>query len=240
MDDFDTGSDGNSPLFSKVRPRTLKSQIATAIRQAILAGRLKPGDRISEAQMAQEMGVSRAPIREAINQLQEQGLVVVEPHKGSFIRELNPADIRDLIRLRAELEGYVGELLIDNGIEEGLIASLNHHMDAMIAAADEDDFLKLVKHDQQFHVALYEASRSRPLIEVMNGVAFRIRIFMVVTKLLSSDLHKAAKAHSLIIHALMTGDRENIRDIMKVHIEEHMPSISDLAKERSVPMKEEA
>ncbi|HEX7002955.1 MAG TPA: GntR family transcriptional regulator [Trueperaceae bacterium] len=215
-----------SAIFEPVTPTTIKSQVAHSIRRAILTGRLRPGDHISEASIAEQMGVSRAPIREALNQLKEQGLVVMRPHRGAFIRELRPDDVYDLIRLRAELEGYLGERLIDQGVSDELLESLRGHMAAMEEAAARDDFLGVVEHDEAFHQAMLRASNDGALIEVMQGIGFRIRTYMVVTKLIARNLDEAARDHQRIIDVLERGDRENVRSVMALHVTHYIDTLA--------------
>ena len=214
-------------IFEPVKPRTIKAQVAHAIRQAILTGKLRPGDHISEASIADQMDVSRAPVREALNQLQEQGLVVMKPHRGAFIRQLRPEDIRDLIRLRAELEGYLGATLIENGVSDALLTTLRGHLAGMNAAADRDEFLDLVEHDEAFHQAMLHATNDGALIDVMQGIGFRIRTYMVVTKLMTKSLAEAAQDHELIIEVLERHDRERVRTVMWEHVTHYLASLRD-------------
>ena len=85
--------------------KALRDAAVLRIREAILQGRLKPGQRILEADMAQELGISRAPIREAIRQLESEGLVVSRAHRGTYVTTLSSQDAREIFSLRAALEG---------------------------------------------------------------------------------------------------------------------------------------
>ena len=93
-----------------VRYRSMAEQIATTIRQAIADGKLRPGARLLEVQMASEMGTSRAPLREALIQLEREGLVVRQPNRGTFVAELTEDMVREVAGLRGVLEGFAASL----------------------------------------------------------------------------------------------------------------------------------
>src|SRR5207302_6083210 len=95
--------------FPRLKPRPYRFDVVALIRQAILNGSLRAGAPLVEAQLAQEMGVSRAPIREALLKLGEQGLVVNIPYRGTYVTEVSPHRIRDIISLRAVLETLAAE-----------------------------------------------------------------------------------------------------------------------------------
>src|SRR5574341_322553 len=104
--------------LTPVRYRNLVEQIATALRQAIADGKLRPGTRLLEVQVARQMGTSRAPLREALIQLEREGLVVRQPNRGAFVADLTEELVREVASLRGVLEGFAAGLAVKRLTEE--------------------------------------------------------------------------------------------------------------------------
>jgi DNA-binding GntR family transcriptional regulator len=100
------------PVFSKQKRATLTDQALRQIREAIRSGKLKPGDRLLETQLAEEMHISRFPIREALRYLEKEGLVQTEPFKGTYVAQLTEKDMEELYSLRSAIEELAVRILI--------------------------------------------------------------------------------------------------------------------------------
>src|SRR5688500_3082861 len=104
----------SAPKVNGLRPlktQVLRHDVADAIRSAIAGGVLKPGQRVLEVELAEELGVSRLPVREAIRQLEHEGLLVSQPHRGTFVAQVTPDDIREMFSLREALESLAARLV---------------------------------------------------------------------------------------------------------------------------------
>lgn len=96
-------------LLSQIRPISLREQVVEQVRTAIIEGRLKPNDHITEATLTSQLGVSRTPVREALILLEREGLVVESPNRGCFVRAFTEGDIRDIFSMRTTLENFAGD-----------------------------------------------------------------------------------------------------------------------------------
>jgi len=135
---------------AKITKETLKTKVAQAIRNMILAGEIKPGQRIVPAELAERLDIGRGSIREALMELETEGLVTSAPYKGTYVTELSQSGIREIVTIRSMLETYaVGELQ-DNLIEAD-IQNLRKIVDEMQQATVRKDIGMIVRLDAQFH-----------------------------------------------------------------------------------------
>lgn len=136
---------------------TLAERSAELIRERILAGDFASGDRLVEAKIAEQLGISRGPLREALKQLASEGLVREEPRRGTFVATPTADDVRDVYDLRAAIEGRAARLVIGNG-DPASLETLRRAVDGFGAAAEAGDLQKLVRADYEFHETLCRVS----------------------------------------------------------------------------------
>ena len=156
----------------------LRDVVFNTLRQAILRGELKPGERLMEIQLANKLGVSRTPIREAIRKLELEGLVLMIPRKGAEVAEITEKNLRDVLEVRCALEELAVQLacerIDDEGLEQLKSAAL-HFRDVL----DSDDITKIAEADVAFHDVIFEATDNRRLIQLLNNLReqmYRYRI----------------------------------------------------------------
>jgi len=152
--------------FSPAERGSLKDMVLPAIRDAILTGEIPAGTRLSDAEIARSMQVSRAPVREAFAHLEQEGLVMRRPNRGTFVAEIfTNQDVVELTGLRSALEGYAIPLVVAQ-ITPQELALLSDLVDRMIHAADCRDLARLADLDFQFHRTICQAARHRRLLQV--------------------------------------------------------------------------
>lgn len=138
-------------------PASLAASVAEAIRERILSGAFAPGERLVEAEIARQLGISRGPVREALARLRAEGLAFEEPRRGSFVAALSLDDVREIYELRAALEMRAARLLIERGAEAAWA-----RLEAIIAALREtaavDDRTEFARLDAEFHEQLCRGS----------------------------------------------------------------------------------
>lgn len=159
----------------------LRDQVAEAICNAILSGRIAPGDKIPEQMLAEQLGTSRVPVREAIRILESQGLVVARPKAGTFVARLSPAELDDSMRVRAALE----ELAVTQALArlsepqwDRLCDSLEALIAGMRDALATEDAPQVVDLDYRWHSIVIEASSNRTLIRFWQSLGLRIRLVL--------------------------------------------------------------
>src|SRR5262245_15003560 len=164
-----------------VRSDTLVEVVIQQITDAIVTGRLRPGDKLVEAHMGQQLGVSRAPLREAFQRLEQIGLVEKIPNRGTFVSTLTERDVKELHNVRELLEGLAARLLAERRDSHG-IGRLNAILDAMRQAAADDDQARMITLDADFHDALIELSDHKLLRELWVVTGVRLRRFLLLKR----------------------------------------------------------
>ena len=156
----------------------LRDVVFNTLRQAILRGELKPGERLMEIQLANKLGVSRTPIREAIRKLELEGLVLMIPRRGAEVAEITEKNLRDVLEVRCALEELAVQLACDRIDEEGL-QNLRQAAGHFREVLDSDDITKIAEADVAFHDVIFAATDNRRLIQLLNNLReqmYRYRI----------------------------------------------------------------
>src|SRR4051812_22022312 len=184
--------------------------------QRIVEGHYEPGQRIVELRLAEEFGVSQAPVREALRELQILRLVESEPFRGARVRALRADEITESYPVRAALEELAARLTAER--LAGRAASPRAEIDAMRAAAVDGDLRAFVRHDVAFHRVFVEASANRTLVEVWESLHVDLRTrFTLIQRL--GDLAEVAESHAPIMEALDAGEAERAGRLVREHIE---------------------
>src|SRR5258708_7833700 len=189
-----------------VRSDPLVEVVIQQITQAIVTGRLRPGDKLVEVQMGKQLGVSRAPLREAFQRLEQIGLVEKIPNRGTFVSTLTERDVKELHSVRELLEGLAARLLAER-CDPQTIASLESILAAMRQAAVDDNQSRMITLDADFHDALIELSDHKLLRELWVVMGLRLRRFLLLKRQrLYVTLADAAPIHEPIARAIAAGD----------------------------------
>ena len=188
-------------VFSKQKRPTLMSQALQEIREAIRKGKLKPGDRLVEMQLAKEMHISRFPIREALRYLEKEGLVETKPFKGTYVARLTERDMEELYSLRSAIEAFAIRIFIKH-IDAQKIKKLESIFQSMQQASKNEDLDKLISEDFRFHQTICELSDHRKLLEVWLTLENQLRVFLTIEKQLFGNSAQFVKSHIPILEAI--------------------------------------
>src|SRR5699024_8835087 len=145
----------------------LRDVVFNTLRRAILRGELKPGERLMEIQLAERLGVSRTPIREAIRKLELEGLVLMIPRKGAEVAKISARSLRDVLEVRRALEELAIELACQRMSEEE-VGKLQKAQEDFKKAIAEGDAMKIAETDEHFHDVIYEGTQNAKLIQMLN------------------------------------------------------------------------
>jgi DNA-binding GntR family transcriptional regulator len=199
-----------------VNRAVLREQIKDLLMQRILEGHYEPGQRLVELRIAEELGVSQAPVREALRELEILRLVESEPFRGARVRAIRAGEITEAYPVRAVLEELAAKLAAPR--LAGHCARLDAEIDAMRRAARDGDLRAFVRHDVAFHRAFVEASANLTLVGVWESLHVDLRTrFTLIQRL--GDLAEVAESHVPIMEALDTGDAERAGRVVREHIE---------------------
>jgi DNA-binding GntR family transcriptional regulator len=197
------------------RRAPLADQIAESIRNMIVAGDLKPGDRIVESRIARDIGVGQPTVREALVALEHQGLVVRKANQGCVVTSLTRAEICQLIRIRAELETLAVELAVETA-SDAEIGKLRTITDSMKVAANERDPQRFFELDIRFHQALWKLSNNTFLPRLLEQTLAPLLAFLFIRNLrrnLDIDMMDSAQAHVEMADAILTRDKTTARRV---------------------------
>ena len=212
-------TESNSEVENKHVPRVvLSDRVKQYIVEAVLSGELKPGDRIVENSMARLLGVSQAPVREAIRDLVLLGFLETEPYKGTSVRSFTPEELWETYTVRAALESLAMRLATTRLTEEN-VASLQQILDAMLEAARRQDWDRVVQLDNAFHEAILKFSRNQTLYQLWKSLQYGIWSIVTYRKF-TLDPEYLATRHVELLEALKSGDPELASHAMLHHIED--------------------
>src|SRR5213083_937610 len=195
----------------------LVGQVARILTQAIVQGRPPPGSKVVEAGIARELGISRAPVREAARLLERQGLLVARPRRGFFVRKLEPADIDEIYDLRICGECHAG-VLAAKALTPATRAALRRQLDVLYETADLGDAARQVEEDYNFHRLICEIAGSRRLLRLFDDLASELRMVIGLIGRLYDDPRRIAATHEAVLQAIEGGDADHIAAELDHHI----------------------
>ena len=197
--------------------RMLSDQVSTLLVRELHFGRLHPGQRINEADLARQLGISRNPIREAIRRLEERGLLVAISRKGTFVRTFLRDDVDDIFSFRVVVERFAVEQALPRmtGADIDRIASF---VDAMETAAHARNEIALVENDLAFHLEICRLSNNRQTMHAFKNIQAEVQMLIMLAERQFESLMAAAIDHWPIVEALRTRDIDKATDAIAHHI----------------------
>lgn len=208
----------NESLFEPLARDALSQRVARVLTDAIVSGRLKPGDRVAESVVARDLGISRAPVREAGRLLESAGLLVSKANRGFFVRTIDSEDLDSLYELRLCIEREAAARVVREGRAAAIIPALLARIEDMLASASENQLIYQIDLDLQFHRIIVEASGNRRFLSLFDNLASEIQACTALIERVFDEPGRVASNHYLIIEALETGDDAAIRTAMEYHI----------------------
>lgn len=196
----------------------LASEIANKIRESITKGDFPPGMHLVEIPLAQKLGISRGPLREALRILETEGMVESFPGRGSFVAQITERNIREVYSLRYILETEAVKLATINGTQED-IKKLDEILKAMFAAAKQEDIKEVSLLDFQFHTQIWTMADHTLLKDILEGINTQIKRYVAVQTTLYEDLTEGISDHKNILEALRNHDEKTAIELIHKHLE---------------------
>ena len=207
----------------------LRDVVFNTLRQAILKGELKPGERLMEIALAERLGVSRTPIREAMRKLEQEGLVVMIPRRGAQVANITEKDLNDVLEVRIALENVA--------IEKACARMTEEEMRRLWLAAKEfehtiaeGNLVKLAEADVAFHEVIYQASDNKRLIQVLNNMREQIYRYRVEYLKREEAYPQLIAEHAAIIEYISKGEKKAATDVMCKHIDNQVTTVIDVIR----------
>lgn len=201
----------------KLNRATVAVELQTLIRKWVFTGKLAAGDRINEKILSEKIGVSRGPIREAIQALRQEGLVEIIPNRGAFLRKLSMKEVLDLYDTMAGL-GFSAGRLLPMRISEGQFSSLHELHTKMVGAVSENAPLAFFRYNQVFHELLFKATKNDSLLEMMRGLEKRMMLYLHREATKAWMLHDSNEQHEKILAGISAGDSEGTARALMQHV----------------------
>lgn len=203
-------------LLSEKDRATLQYKVTTKLREVILKGHFKMGDRLIQEEWAAKLGVSRMPIREALRQLEVEGLVRNEPRRGAIVTPISVEDIEEIYQLRALLEGKAVELSLPHLTEENIKNLEELYEEMILLNGKEADVEKYMKLNAAFHRLLREGCKWRRIHSMIDTLWKGIPL--QTPSLLSDHIKEAHREHRLMLDYIHENDTQKLKEITKYHI----------------------
>jgi DNA-binding GntR family transcriptional regulator len=220
-----TGTGAGDPPFARV---ILREQVRDLLLTRVMSGFYAPGERLVETRIAQELGISQAPLREALRDLEQLGCVVHEPFRGCSVRELSIADLLEAFPVRSALEGVAARLAAEQ-ITDDELERLGALIEEMRAAAAAGDPIAESAADSAFHATIVEVARNAVLSRQWEQLQPHARTFISLT-LPSSDGGPVADRHVPILDALARRDPAAAAQAMHDHLSEVAARLAPLVQ----------
>ena len=199
--------------------------IARGLRRAISDGTFAPGDQLGEAALARTLGVSRGPLREAMQRLTQEGLLVSHRNRGLFVAELTPEAVADMYLLRTTIETAALQRVLESGAGSRTADQLDSAVDAMAALASEPRSAAMVAADLDFHHALVEAARSPRLSRVHETVLVETSMCLHAMSATYSDADSRLSEHRAIADAVRAGDAARATSLLVEHMQDGLARV---------------
>ncbi|MFN2224778.1 MAG: GntR family transcriptional regulator [Anaerolineae bacterium] len=196
----------------------LGDQVKEYVIEAIMSGEFQPGDRVVASSLARRLGVSQAPVREAIRDLVLLGFLENEAFKGTSVRSFSPKELYEVYTVRASLESLAARLAAER-LTPSDVQALQDTLEQMIRAAQEQDEAGMVRLDNRFHETILQISDNQLLYQLWQTLQFGYWT-IVTTRSSSYDLEELARRHEALLEALASCDPQRAAAAMQHHIED--------------------
>jgi DNA-binding GntR family transcriptional regulator len=192
--------------MAPIGKRVLSEEVLQALREAIIGGAYRPGERLVEREVAQTLGVSQGPVREAFRKLEVEGLTRTYPHQGTYVVSLDDEDIHEILEVRTALEHLAVKSIIASEHPLNMTHLLNLYQQ-MLDAAAADDFQAHIETDLTFHRVLCALSGNQRLVDVWELMSGQFRLTLAVqARAMPDSLLQVAESHKALLDAIVQRD----------------------------------
>lgn len=207
----------------------LRDVVFQTLREAILKGDLKPGERLMELQLASKLGVSRTPIREAIRMLEQEGLAVTVPRKGAEVAKMTEKDMEDVLQVRDALDELAVKIACDNITAEEMEELAKAH-ENFKKSIQEGNLKEIAQADMDFHDCIYHATGNQKLIVLLNQL--REQMYRYRVEYLKDENHYPAllEEHRQIVEGIKRRDKESVTKQMRTHVMNQAKAVKNVIR----------
>ena len=211
--------------FTLQNHKPLREIVYEELKRQIMVGEIAPGTRMMEVELAEEMGVSRTPVREAIRKLEKEGLVTIEPRRGAYASDISAKDMVDILEVRQDLEGMAAGIAAQKITDEGRI-ELENIARKYKDSVDREDIEEIIKNDEACHKYIVSLSGNKTLIKMVSQVQELALRFRYIYYEDFSRFKNQPSEHQAIVDAIAGGDVAGARK----YAEEHLAGLKDFVR----------
>ncbi len=215
------------------KPMTLREQIVDFIKDSIVSGRLKPGERVPESEIAENLGISRTPIREAFRQLESEGFITVTPRKGAVVSPITDRDVKEFYEIKSLLEGYAARTACDKMTDKDIkrLEALNA---SMVKCEAKEDFKGFFRYDNDFHATFLRACGNDKLLTLVHALVQQFERFRMTALSLPGRMEVSLRQHSDIIDAFKQMNATKVETLVMANAEKGRDLlVEEILKEKS-------
>ena len=205
----------------------LRDVVFHTLREAILKGELKPGERLMELQLAAKLGVSRTPIREAIRMLEQEGLAVTIPRRGAEVAKMTEKDMQDVLQVREALDELAAEIACECMTDEEL-AALKQAMEAFEQAVSTRDIKQIADTDMVFHDIIYQATRNPKLVNILSNLREQMYRYRVEYLKDEKNYPILQQEHREMVQGFVEKNKNMVTDSMRRHVENQAAAVKTM------------
>lgn len=198
--------------------KPLREMVYEELKMQILTGKIVPGTRMMEVDLANDIGVSRTPIREAIRKLEKEGLVTIEPRRGAYASQISTEDMVEILEVRQNMEGLAAFFAASRMSDEQM-AALKEVSKLYNDAVQSGDMQEMIKHDTKFHRIIVESCNNKVLVQMIEQLQELVLRFRYIYYDNFRRAENMPDEHFAILNAIETGDAEAARAAADVHID---------------------
>ena len=209
----------------------LRDVVFNTLRQAILKGELAPGERLMEIQLAEKLGVSRTPIREAIRKLELEGLVLMIPRKGAEVAKISEKSLRDVLEVRRSLEELAIELACQRMTDEE-IEQLGERQNDFKNAINKGNAMNIAETDEAFHDVIYLGTGNDKLVQILNNLREQMYRYRVEYLKDENNYPTLMKEHKDIVEGLVRKNKTQVTETMHQHVKNQAVAVKAMIQEQ--------
>ena len=209
----------------------LRDVVFNTLREAILKGDLKPGERLMELQLASKLGVSRTPIREAIRMLEQEGLAVTTPRKGAEVAKMTLKDMEDVLEIRDALDELAVRIACQK-ISDEQLKQLEDMKELFEKSTQTGNVKKIAEADVTFHDVIYEATGNPKLVTLLNNLREQVYRYRVEYIKDPNNYPTLIAEHEAILESLKNRDVKNAVEAMHVHVANQAEAVKTVIQEQ--------
>ena len=209
----------------------LRDVVFNTLREAILKGELKPGERLMELQLAAKLGVSRTPIREAIRMLEQEGLAVTLPRKGAEVAKMTEKDMEDVLQIREALDELAAKIACEQ-ISEEQLEELVATMHEFEESTKTDNVKKIAEADVKFHDNIYQSTGNPKLVNMLNNLREQMYRYRVEYLKDENNYPTLMKEHKDIVEGLVRKNKMQVTETMHQHVKNQAVAVKAMIQEQ--------